>query len=174
MKTSNILFFCVFIILYLSFSHYYYFYLPCSTSTSLVLPLPRPVLPHLPHSCPHPRACMLFAQIFFFKFIYHHSGRVITISLGCITKPGLHIVVMVVSTVFNMFLTLFQAVLIHMNAFKPGLHIVVRVAEHACDDASKRILIFKALSISITIISCEKSIFTIITARWRRNHSWTA
>ena len=23
---------------------------------------------------------------------------------------------------------------------KPGLHIVVRVAEHACDDASKRIL----------------------------------
>ena len=25
-------------------------------------------------------------------------------------------------------------------ALKPGLHIVVRVAEHACDDASKRIL----------------------------------
>ena len=24
--------------------------------------------------------------------------------------------------------------------FKPGLHVVVRVAEHACDDASKRIL----------------------------------
>ena len=30
-------------------------------------------------------------------------------------KPGLHIVVMVVSTVANMFLTLFQAVLIHVN-----------------------------------------------------------
>ena len=26
------------------------------------------------------------------------------------------------------------------SSFKPGLHIVVRVAEHACDDASKRIL----------------------------------
>ena len=30
-------------------------------------------------------------------------------------KPGLHMVIMVVSTVANMFLTLFQAVLIHMN-----------------------------------------------------------
>ena len=30
-------------------------------------------------------------------------------------KPGLHIVVIVVSTVANMFLTLFQAVLIHVN-----------------------------------------------------------
>ena len=30
-------------------------------------------------------------------------------------KPGLHIVVMVVSTVANMFLTLFQAVLIHVD-----------------------------------------------------------
>ena len=30
-------------------------------------------------------------------------------------KPGLHIVVMVVNTVANMFLTLFQAVLIHVN-----------------------------------------------------------
>ena len=30
-------------------------------------------------------------------------------------KPSLHIVVMVVSTVANMFLTLFQAVLIHVN-----------------------------------------------------------
>ena len=30
-------------------------------------------------------------------------------------KPGLHIVVMIVSTVANMFLTLFQAVLIHVN-----------------------------------------------------------
>ena len=30
-------------------------------------------------------------------------------------KPGLHIVAMVVSTVANMFLTLFQAVLIHVN-----------------------------------------------------------
>ena len=27
-----------------------------------------------------------------------------------------------------------------MEAIKPGLHIVVKVAEHACDDASKRIL----------------------------------
>ena len=27
-----------------------------------------------------------------------------------------------------------------METFKPGLHIVVRVAEHDCDDASKRIL----------------------------------
>ena len=26
------------------------------------------------------------------------------------------------------------------SGIKPGLHIVVRVAEHACDDASKRIL----------------------------------
>ena len=26
------------------------------------------------------------------------------------------------------------------RAVKPGLHIVVRIAEHACDDASKRIL----------------------------------
>ena len=24
--------------------------------------------------------------------------------------------------------------------FKPGLHIVIRVAEHACDDASKKII----------------------------------
>ena len=32
-----------------------------------------------------------------------------------ILKPGLHIVVIVVSTVANMFLTLFQAVLIHVN-----------------------------------------------------------
>ena len=30
-------------------------------------------------------------------------------------KPGLHIAVMVVSTVANMFLTLFQAVLVHVN-----------------------------------------------------------
>ena len=30
-------------------------------------------------------------------------------------KPGLHIVVMVVSTVANMFLTLFQTVLIYVN-----------------------------------------------------------
>ena len=30
-------------------------------------------------------------------------------------KPGLHMVVTVVSTVANMFLTLFQAVLIHVN-----------------------------------------------------------
>ena len=30
-------------------------------------------------------------------------------------KPGLHIVVMVVSTIANMFLTLFQAVLIHVD-----------------------------------------------------------
>ena len=30
-------------------------------------------------------------------------------------KPGFHIVVMVVSIVANMFLTLFQAVLIHVN-----------------------------------------------------------
>ena len=30
-------------------------------------------------------------------------------------NPGLHIVVMVVNTVVNMFLTLFQAVLIHVN-----------------------------------------------------------
>ena len=30
-------------------------------------------------------------------------------------KPGLQIVVIVVSTVANMFLTLFQAVLIHVN-----------------------------------------------------------
>ena len=30
-------------------------------------------------------------------------------------KPGLHIVVMVVSTVANMFLTLFQAVLVNVN-----------------------------------------------------------
>ena len=27
-----------------------------------------------------------------------------------------------------------------ISSLKPGLHIVVRVAEHACDDASKRIL----------------------------------
>ena len=26
------------------------------------------------------------------------------------------------------------------SGIKPGLHIVIRVAEHACDDASKRIL----------------------------------
>ena len=30
-------------------------------------------------------------------------------------KPDLHIVVMAVSTVSNMFLTLFQAVLVHVN-----------------------------------------------------------
>ena len=30
-------------------------------------------------------------------------------------KPGLHIVVMVVSTIADMFLTLFQVVLIHVN-----------------------------------------------------------
>ena len=28
----------------------------------------------------------------------------------------------------------------YLKRFKPGLHIVVRVTEHACDDASKRIL----------------------------------
>ena len=28
----------------------------------------------------------------------------------------------------------------HLQDFKPGLHIVVTVAEHACDDAPKRIL----------------------------------
>ena len=32
-----------------------------------------------------------------------------------VLKPRLHIVVMIVSTVLNMFLTLFQAVLIHVN-----------------------------------------------------------
>ena len=30
--------------------------------------------------------------------------------------------------------------LIWRQGFKPGLHIVVRIAEHACDDASKTIL----------------------------------
>ena len=34
-------------------------------------------------------------------------------------KPGIHIVVMVVSTVANMFLTLFPVVLIHVNIFIP-------------------------------------------------------
>ena len=37
------------------------------------------------------------------------------LSLLLCLKPGLHIVVMVVSTIANMFLTLFQAVLIHVN-----------------------------------------------------------
>ena len=32
---------------------------------------------------------------------------------------------------------------------KPGLHIVVRVAEHACDDASKRILMHSAYRLQI-------------------------
>ena len=35
---------------------------------------------------------------------------------------GLHIVVMVVSTVANMFLTLFQAVLIHVNTLITASH----------------------------------------------------
>ena len=43
---------------------------------------------------------------------------------------------------------------------KPGLLIVVRVAEHACDDASKRIL-----NISIANIFCERQIFTIISLK---------
>ena len=42
--------------------------------------------------------------------IYDHASLI-----PCCFKPGLHIVVMVVSTVANMFLTLFQAVLIHVN-----------------------------------------------------------
>ena len=42
--------------------------------------------------------------------IYDHASLI-----PCCLKPGLHIVVMVVNTVANMFLTLFQAVLIHVN-----------------------------------------------------------
>ena len=33
-------------------------------------------------------------------------------------------------------------ILLNCEAVKPGFHIVVRIAEHACDDASKRILKF--------------------------------
>ena len=39
------------------------------------------------------------------------------LSQTAVVKPGLHIVVMVVRTVANMFLTLFQAVLIHVEHF---------------------------------------------------------
>ena len=43
------------------------------------------------------------------------TGKVGKIELISTFKPGLHIVVMVVSTIANMFLTLFQAVLTHAN-----------------------------------------------------------
>ena len=45
--------------------------------------------------------------------------RMIRMEVAGYVKPGLHVVVvvMVVSTVANMFLTLFQAVLIHVNTF---------------------------------------------------------
>ena len=41
--------------------------------------------------------------------------RMIRMVVAGHVKPGLHIVVMVVSTVANMFRILFQAVLIHVN-----------------------------------------------------------
>ena len=46
-----------------------------------------------------------------------------------------------------------------ISTFKHGLHIVITVAEHACDDASKRIL---KLSIYPVNISCETSIHVFI------------
>ena len=55
-------------------------------------------------------------QILILKFSSQfHIFSCITIVLIKVVKPGLHIVVMVVSTVSNTFLTLFQAVLIHVN-----------------------------------------------------------
>ena len=45
-----------------------------------------------------------FLAMLFRLLVFHHE---------MILKPGLHIAVMVVSTIVNMFLTLFQAVLIH-------------------------------------------------------------
>ena len=64
---------------------------------------------------------MLHWQFYYSNF-YEQSITFLYAAVGdcCNTleqglKPGLHIVVMVVSTVANMFLTLFQAVLIHVN-----------------------------------------------------------
>ena len=38
------------------------------------------------------------------------------------------------------------------QALKPGLHIVVRVAEHACDNASKRILKLSTYPLQIFLV----------------------
>ena len=40
----------------------------------------------------------------------------------------------------------------HLVHFKPGLHMVVRVAEHACDDASKRILKFSTYRLQLFLV----------------------
>ena len=42
--------------------------------------------------------------------------------------------------------------LIWKSGLKPGLHTVVRIAEHACNDASKRILMFSAHRLQIFLV----------------------
>ena len=50
-----------------------------------------------------------------------------------------------------------------IGLIKPGLHIVVRVAEHACDDASKRILKRSAHRLKIFLVKYQNLIVTITT-----------
>ena len=40
-------------------------------------------------------------------------------------------------------------------SLKPGLHIVVRIAEHACDDASKRILKLSTYRLKLFLVKYQ-------------------